>query len=75
MCVLETPGRSSGCQAFLHAQHGLEERAGPLIVSSAAGGTSVWRKSEAFHKGGNLKAGKVRLMVVKLRVAGTFFDG
>ena len=39
------------------------------------GGTSVWRKSEAFHKGGNLKAGKVRLMVVKLRVAGTFFDG
>ena len=69
MCVLETPGRSSGCQAFLHAQHGLEGRAGPLIVSS------VWRKSEAFHKGGNLKAGKVRLMVVKLGVAGTFFDG
>ena len=53
----------------MHAQHGLEGRAGPLIVSS------VWRKSEAFHKGGNLKAGKVRLMVVKLRVAGTFFDG
>ena len=57
MCVHETPGRSSGCQAFLHAQHGLEGRAGPLIVASAAEAPLSGRKACFSHER-NLKARK-----------------